>query len=105
MSGSSNPALLDEIVLGDLVRECHYTVDQVCQMGYYEAFRLWTIIDELRARDLSHLANIFDYANTNEEYRGKVRDWLEGRQPRGVQAPSRIPQDVLEKFAKEFNDG
>ena len=79
---------------------------QVYEMGYYEAYRLWHIMDEIKARELQHLSYIFDYSNANDEYRNKVSGWLESRQPRNKPVrPSNIPKEVMEKFAEAFNNG
>lgn len=86
------------------MREYRYSCDQVMGMGYFEAYRLWFIADELRARDLQQLSLIMDATHTNEEHRKKVDTWLKDRQPRAI-PKTQIPQEVLERFGKAWRDG
>jgi hypothetical protein len=97
--------LLEEIVLGDLVREFGYKVNEVMCLGYFEAHRLWFILDELKARDLQHFSHVLDSSNAAEEYRTNVDEWLKKRQPRGKPGVEPVPQEVLDKFAEAFRRG
>lgn len=70
-------------------------------MGYFTVYRLWNVLDELRARDLSELAMTLDFAQANAEYRTEFGSWIEGRQPRRYYR-NKIPKEVLEKFAEAW---
>lgn len=87
------------------MREFSYSCDQVCQMGYFEAYRLWFILDELKARDLQQFALILDLPHTTTDYRENILGWLRDRQPRRLGPSESIPEEVLTKFAEEFNRG
>lgn len=85
------------------MREFGYTCDQVCNMGYFEAHRLWSIADELKARDLNHFMYILDSSQAVEDYRKQVLGWLTSRQTRTQTSSVDIPKDVLDKFREAFN--
>lgn len=72
--------LLEELVLGDLIREIG--LEKSYKVGYYEGHRLWLIFYELRARDLQDTWRILDAAQGTEEYRNQIADWLQSSQPR-----------------------
>lgn len=97
--------LFDEIVVGDLMREYNYTCDQIMKLGYFEAYRLWFIVDEIKARDLFHQTLVNDYPQANKEYREEIVKWLDRRRPREINKTSSIPKEVWEKFKEAFNNG
>lgn len=74
-------------------------------MGYFEAWRLWFIIDEIKARDLEYLSLVLDFSNSTSEYRNNIIDWLHSRQPRRIPSKVGIPKEVLDKFAEAFRRG
>lgn len=74
-------------------------------MGYFECWRLWFILDELKARDLEHEQLAMDATNSSVEYRKEFNDWLISRQPRRHNKVGEIPAEVLAKFAEAFNSG
>ena len=74
-------------------------------MGYYEAWRLWFIADELRARDLQDMQVALDATSSNQEYRENFSNWIQSRQPRKYPSKGAIPKEVLDKFAEAFNNG
>lgn len=89
-----------------MIREGNYKAHEVYALGYFEAYRLFWIIDELRARDLQQLGLVLDYAQCGDtEFRNEISGWLNGRQTRLGSPSSKIPQEVLDKFAGEFANG
>lgn len=83
------------------MREFNYRLDEALELGFFEVYRLWSIADELRARDLQYMTTVIDNPHVNDERRQEVWDWLTGRQPRRHRKEP-IPQEVLDKFAKAF---
>ena len=79
-------------------------LDQVLGLGYFTAYRLWFILDELKANDLSHFGLVNFLPHAVNDYREEINDWLASRQPRRIQKQD-IPAEVLEKFAEAFNNG
>lgn len=91
-------------MVGDLMRDFKLTLDQVLQMGYYEAHRLWTIGDELRARDLQQQSLVSDFVYSDSEKRKEFLDWIRVKQPRQYQYTTDVPQEVLERFAEAWKN-
>jgi len=96
--------LLEEIIIGDVMMSFGYKLNEILQMGYFEVYRLWTICDEINAKNLQNLSVIIDNPHSSEDRRKEVFDWLYNRQPR-TKKDSVIPQSVLDKFAQEFKRG
>jgi len=86
------------------MREFGYSLNDALNLGYFEIHRLYSIADELKARDLKEKIIAADYAHQNQEHRDKVWEWLNSRQLRQVGQVT-IPDDVLAKFAEAFNNG
>lgn len=86
------------------MRGYNYNLDQALNLGYFEAHRLWCILDELKAYDLKTKIIINDMANATEYYRKDVLNWIDSRIHK-TNKSSEIPEDVLRKFAEEFNNG
>lgn len=80
------------------------TLDQVWNLGYYTAWRLWFVLDELKARDLTHFVKALDASQGTEDYRREFSEWLSSRQPRTFRT-TQVPKEVLERFERMFNDG
>lgn len=77
---------------------------EVYSMGYFEAYRLFWIFDELRARDLQQLGLILDYSNCGDtDFRNEVSGWLNGRQSRLSYQSSNIPQEVVKMLEEVLN--
>lgn len=97
---------MEEIIAIDLIRELGMTLDQVFKTGYFKVWRLWFMLDEVRARDLQHLWNILDAAQSGDEaYRGSITDWLVQRQPRRIPPPPEIPHEKLAELERVFKRG
>ncbi len=84
------------------MKEFKLTLDQVLNMGFYEAHRLWLILDEMRFRDMQHESLVLDFANSSEDHRREFIDWIQSKQPRRYSSKSQIPQEVLQKFSEAF---
>ena len=87
------------------MREYGIPFNEVLKMGYFEVYRLWFILDELKARDLQHMSLIMDAVHATDDYRKNVIGWLEERQPRSKSPTRVVPSEVLEKFAEAFKRG
>jgi len=97
--------LLQELIVGDLMKDFKLTLDQVLQMGYYEAHRLWLVSDEMRFREIQHLSLVMDYVHSPEDRRREFLEWIQSKQPRRYSGSNDIPVEVLEKYAEAFNNG
>lgn len=95
-----------EIVLGDVSREFCLDPDVVMKRGYYEINRLWLILDELKARDLSHLALALDNPHLKEEGRINFHAWVSQRQPRIMRRSALIAasEDEVARIIELFGD-
>jgi hypothetical protein len=85
----------------DLIRELHFDLSTVLAMGYFTAHALWMVLEEVRARDLEHLAFTLDCANGTTEFRAKYMEWVNERQPR-KNASSVIPKEVMKRMREVF---
>lgn len=85
------------------MREFGYKLDDALALGYFSAYRLWTILDELKARDIQSNLMISDHPHTEKDKREEVWSWVKSRQPRSMMKSEPIPTEVLEKFAEAFN--
>jgi hypothetical protein len=94
-----------EIIVGDLMREFGYRLDQVLDMGFFEAHRLWMILDEIKARDLQHRLISHDFANSTDEKRSEILDWVYSRQPRTRSSKNEVPNEVIQEFRQRWNNG
>jgi hypothetical protein len=95
--------MIQELILGDLMKDFGYSLESVLNMGYYEAHRLWLIADEIRFRDIQHFSLALDYSQAQEDFRKEFIDWVKSKQPRRFSESNEIPEEVLNKFAKDFN--
>jgi len=80
------------------------TLDQVLDMGYFAAYRLWSILDEIEARDFQRYSLLLDFPHQDKEYRDGVLEWLNSKQTR-THISSKVPKEVFEQFAEAFNNG
>lgn len=86
------------------MKEFKYSMDQVLNMGFFEAHRMWLISDEMRSRDLQNLSLVMDFAHGDEDTRRSFLEWIESRQPRRYSSKV-IPKEVMDKFAEAFENG
>lgn len=96
---------MSEIIVGDLMREFSYSLDRVLDMGFFEVHRLWMILDEIKARDLQHRLLSVDFANSTEEKRSEILEWVHSRQPRTKAHKNEVPNEVIEEFKKRWENG
>lgn len=80
------------------------SIISVLNQGYFYNHRLWSLIDEMKARDLEHFSLALDASNADENYRRNIDQWLKSRQPRR-HPREEIPSSVLDRIAKAFNNG
>ena len=94
---------MQEIIVGDLMREFKLNLDQVLEMGFYTCHRLWMIADEIRFREIQHQSLIADFAHSDEEHRREFLDWVRERQPRRYgNTNNSIPPEVLARLNEAF---
>jgi hypothetical protein len=96
--------LLEELVLGDLVCALGKLPTEILNIGYYEAHRLWLILDENKARDLLHMHMVLDSSQASQEYRTTVWEWLQDRQPRRYPKQEPMPRDLWDRIQNAFKD-
>lgn len=87
------------------MKDFGYKLDEVLNLGYFEAHRLWLISDEIRARDLFYMSLANDFTNQSENKRKEFLNWIETRQPRRKPVKMNIPIEVLERFEKAWENG
>lgn len=89
------------------MREFNYKCNEVLEMGYFEAWRLWFILDELKARDQYYESLTQHMYSSNDDHVQNILHWLEDRRPRYMnqKKQNEIPREVLEKFGEAWKRG
>lgn len=90
-------------MLGEIMRTYPYKVNEVFALGYYEAHRLCTISEELRAHDFEMSLIAGDYSQSQDDYRKDVAQWSKNAQPRRYKTQT-IPDFVIADLERRIKE-
>jgi hypothetical protein len=92
-------------VVADLAREYGMKPRDIINGGYFEAHRMWDILNEIKSHDLFELSLVNFVPHLNDEARNQHFENLRSRQPRRApqEQKTALPPQLMAEFEAEFN--